>query len=165
MKILVVRHGFAGDETDKEDPDRKLTPEGREDVRALAVWLEKYNEIPSCIYSGPRVRCVETAKILQTELGLPKVELEDGLGPGKGNSLAQVVKRLASNRRLKRIAIVSNHDAIDEGLRALDLIEHEIQFDRIAMAELRILDVKRKSGKWEEKLRVMPSDLGGEDRY
>ena len=165
MKLLVIRHGYAGEESDEEDIDRKLTPEGREDVIALAAWMDKFQEIPSCIYTSPRVRCIETAEILRKELGLPKVEVEDGLGPDKGNALAQVVKRLASNKGLKRVAIVSNHETIDKGLRALDVIEHELEFDRMAMAELRILDVKRKSGKWDEKLRVLPSDLGGEDRY
>lgn len=164
MKIYLIRHSFAGEESDDTNPARKLTAEGRTYAENLADWMDENGEVPNVIYSGPRVRCTETAEILRKAFGAPKVRIEDGLGPDRGNSLAPVVKKILSDTMLKRVAIVSNHDTICSGLRALDYSE-EIEFDRIAMCELRIIKIDRDDAYWEEKRRVLPSELGGIDKY
>jgi phosphohistidine phosphatase len=61
MKLYCVRHGEAVDGF--EDPERPLTPQGREDVRKLAqLLLDQGLRIPHMIHS-PRLRARQTAEI------------------------------------------------------------------------------------------------------
>lgn len=164
MKILLVRHSFAGDETDEQDPDRKLTPEGVQIVKDLATWMSNAGEVPNSLFTSPAPRARQTASVLHRELGLLKPRVEDGLGPNKGSSLASVLRRIAIDDRLKRVAIVSHHDTIEHSLAALNE-DKPTDLERMAMGELRILKLDRDTGRWSEKDRILPSELGNEDHF
>ena len=164
MKLYILRHGYAGDADDTTEPDRELTDEGRVDVERIAAWMMDNGEVPSLVFSGPRLRTQQTAEVLRSEIGLPKATILDGLGPERGNALAQTILQLVKDPTLKKIAVVSDHDAIQKGLAFLVGMT-EKEYDTIAMGELRILKIDREDGYWREKLRILPSDLGGENRY
>lgn len=165
MKIFVLRHGFAGDNRQPKgepDPDLPLTVEGRDAIKNLVTWMRENDAAPKRIYASPLRRTQQTAQIIREAFSLPKVRSEDGLGPDK--PLQMVVKKLTSKDDEKRVLLISHHDSIAEGLRALNFLDEQ-QLDPIACGELRCLTVDRDTGNWEEDARVLPSDLGGVDMY
>lgn len=170
MKVFLLRHSEAGDNHQaqgKPDPDHPLTPEGRELAEAMAAHMRKDLELePTVIFSSPLTRARQTAQAVRDEFGLPEVQTEDGLGPAdhRGATLAVVLKKLAANEDMKRVVIVTHHDTVAQGLRALNFATPD-EVDPIAKCELRVLDVDRKTGMWEEVRRCMPSDLGFTDYF
>lgn len=174
MKLYVLRHGYAGDYIGKDEgkdfvhnPDdlaRKLEPDGIDAVNALGAWMVDNDAIPSLILYSPVTRAKQTAKLLSTVTGAPSRE-EQNLEISK--PLEMVVKKLAADPDMKRVALVAHTDNILPGLRALNWLSGADKFavDPIAMAELRILKVDRDSFTWDEKQRVLPSDIGATDYY
>jgi phosphohistidine phosphatase SixA len=169
VKVFLVRHADAGDvETPpgQPDPDPPLLPSGKSAIETLASHMRESGDVPTVVYASPLRRTRQTAKILADELGLPAVRIEDGLAPTrhKGPAFSAVMKKLTSDESLKRICVVSHHDSIREGLTALNFADKD-DVDPIAKGELRILDIDRKTGKWKERGRCLPSDLGLDDLY
>ncbi|HET8893670.1 MAG TPA: histidine phosphatase family protein [Gaiellaceae bacterium] len=74
MRLVIVRHAEAA----PGDPDelRSLTPEGREQARALARELRERGVHADAVVTSPLLRARETA----AELGEP--EIDDRLAPG-----------------------------------------------------------------------------------
>jgi len=70
MQIYLLRHGTAeGVPPGGSDADRKLTAEGRDEVRRV-VWGARRTKIaPTLILSSPLARAVETAEIAAEVLG------------------------------------------------------------------------------------------------
>jgi len=166
MRTYVIRHGddgtsgALGDKTEEEDPE--LTDEGRQTIEKLAEWMLENDEVPNEIHASPMTRAQQTAELLAEKLGLPGVKTDLSIGPDM--SLRSAIMRFAGNDDKKRIAIVSHHHTIRTGLRALDPEQKTIA-DSPAMGEMRILKVDREDGRWKEKARIRPSDLGQLDRY
>lgn len=174
MKIYAIRHGYAGDYIGKDesanfvhnpkDLARVLLPEGIAAAKAVAQWMQDNDQVPNAIYYSPVMRAVQTAKIIGRTLGVKCTE-EPNLAIDKPWEM--VVKRLAADDTMKRIALVAHSDNTVPGLRALNFLSGADKFsvDPIAMAELRILKVDRDSFTWDEQQRVLPSDLGQADYY
>lgn len=174
MRIYAIRHGWAGDYIGKDqsanfvhNPDdlaRVLLPEGIDSAKLLAGWMRDNDEIPNLILYSPVMRAKQTGRILGRELGVKAVE-EPNLEISKPWEM--VVKCVAKDDSMKRIALVSHRDNIEPGLRALNFLSGADKFlvDPICMAECRVLKVDRESFTWDEKQRVLPSDLGGTDYY
>jgi phosphohistidine phosphatase SixA len=163
MRLYVVRHSVPADSGDyEEDPDPPLTDDGRAYAEALAQWMLDKDECPNIIFSSAKARTLETAQILCDALGLDQVILKASIGPQM--SIKKLVEKVAADKALTRVAIVSHHESIEHGLRVLNL-EPWIHLDTFAQCELRILKVDRKKLTWGEHRRVMPSDLGNRDYY
>ncbi len=80
MRVYLVQHGDALDKS--VDPERPLSPQGKADVRTVAVFLEnKLSKVKQVRHSGkPRAR--QTAEILaQHAAPQAKVVETPGLGP------------------------------------------------------------------------------------
>jgi len=94
---LVIRHGAAQDRADSGlDADRALTPEGAEQMRAIAAGLAVVDGSPDCILCSPYRRARETADIVSAAFGgTPVVEL-DALqsGAAAGDILAALAAAL-----------------------------------------------------------------------
>jgi phosphohistidine phosphatase len=79
MKFYLVRHGAALPEG--EDAARRLSPRGREAVRALGQFLQRSGAVQAeRILHSPLARARETAELLGEALGLPLQE-SNGLRP------------------------------------------------------------------------------------
>lgn len=79
MKILIVRHGPAGDREEweragKDDRLRPLTPKGKKEVRKAAAGLARLVPELDLIATSPWTRARQTAEIVNKEYG---VEIED----------------------------------------------------------------------------------------
>ncbi len=79
MRLVLVRHAEAapGD----PDDDRRLTPEGREQARALGERLAREGVRPDALLTSPLRRAQETGRLLGDALGV-EPEPDDRLAPG-----------------------------------------------------------------------------------
>jgi phosphohistidine phosphatase len=65
MQLLVVRHGIAeAFGPDGSDASRRLTPEGIEKTRGAARGLAFLGPRPTVLFTSPRVRAAETARLI-----------------------------------------------------------------------------------------------------
>jgi phosphohistidine phosphatase len=85
MRIYVMRHGPAEDHASSgRDFDRRLTPEGRALVHAMAEALrrERLGSALPRVLSSPRVRARETGEIILETVGPHEaaLELDEALG-------------------------------------------------------------------------------------
>jgi phosphohistidine phosphatase SixA len=93
MKLLLVRHGYAGSKSAWSGDDRLRPLEGRgwSEARGLADVLRPFK--PTRILSSPYVRCVQTVEPYSREVGLTIGE-EKGLGPRAGKTAVRILRRL-----------------------------------------------------------------------
>lgn len=76
MQLLIVRHAEAA--PGSPDELRPLTPNGREQARALGESLREQGVQPDAVLSSPLLRARETA----AALGLGETEVDERLAPG-----------------------------------------------------------------------------------
>lgn len=167
MKLYVVRHALPEygdwDGTPATKPiDPPLSKDGRDHVANLAQWMLDTETVPNLIWASPRLRCQETAEIIRDATGLPSVDTKGSMSSDM--SIRKMVLKACADKSVTRLLIVSHHESIAHGLRVLNLTP-DPHLDMFAMSELRWYRVDRKSGEWDEHLRMMPSDLGGQDNY
>ncbi|HKW97797.1 MAG TPA: histidine phosphatase family protein [Bryobacteraceae bacterium] len=83
MQIHLLRHGSAEDiPAGGADADRRLTHEGRDQLRRVLERAHAVGIVPSIILSSPLVRAVETAELAAKGLGsAARVILTDSLLP------------------------------------------------------------------------------------
>jgi phosphohistidine phosphatase len=82
VKLLIVRHGPAGDPEEwerqgKDDRLRPLTPKGKKEVRKAAAGLVRLVPALDLIATSPWLRAVQTAEIVNKEYGVDLVELDE----------------------------------------------------------------------------------------
>jgi phosphohistidine phosphatase SixA len=173
VRIYVIRHSIREtpddfSEAEEGDPDAELTPEGQDIADALGKWMADNDEIPTRIVASPTVRTSQTAERMAKAIAAegfvaPDVESDVGIGPFQ--SIRALVLKLGADGA-KRVAIVSHRGSIVNGLKALAVDnDADANVDNPAMGELRSYDVKRKSGRWSERARVRPGDLGFSEHY
>lgn len=177
MRVYLVRHSQRADDdepTANGDPDAELTQDGEKQARALGRWMADRDQIPTIVIASPAVRTQETAEAIVDEIeqagfAAPKILTDVGIGPHM--SIRGAVLNAAADKSMTRVCIVSHHESISSGLRELlrrsDGTERRVSphLDQMAMGELRILKVKRKNGIWDERRRLLPSDLELVDYY
>ncbi len=103
MKLLLIRHGLAADRAEfarsgADDGERPLTGKGRRRVQTAAHGLAALLEEPpwQALLTSPLVRAVETAEVLERELGGPEPEESDALLPSaEPAELLQALRTLA----------------------------------------------------------------------
>ncbi|MCX6380083.1 MAG: phosphohistidine phosphatase SixA [Armatimonadetes bacterium] len=103
MKIHFLRHGIAEEPTfSMTDAERRLTKEGVLKMEREARGMARLGLKWDCIYSSPYPRALETAQIVQKTLGLPILEVAEGLACGYFGlgALQELTKRHASRAEL-----------------------------------------------------------------
>lgn len=166
MRIYLVRHSVPDDDGSiphaSPDYDPPLTDDGREYAKNLAKWMLETGEVPNYIFASPKLRTQETAEILRDAFGMPEVVLKGSISSNM--SIKKLVTKVAQDKSFTRVMIVSHHETLENGIRVLNL-DPTIHHDIFAQAELRIFKIDRDSLSMEEHLRVVPSELGGQDKY
>ena len=81
MKLLIIRHGPAGDSDTweaegRDDRLRPLTSEGKKQMRKAAAGLPALVRDVQLLATSPLTRAVQTAEIVATEYGCEIVTLE-----------------------------------------------------------------------------------------
>lgn len=173
MKVFLVRHAPRKTPTDVEDmedgdPSAELTPEGELIATAMGEWLADRDTIPSAIYASDEVRAQRTAELMVgaiKDAGFAVPEITTDVSIGSHKSIRGLILKLAEKGE-KKVMLVSHRETILMGLKALEVDNGGSNgVDPHAAGEIRVVDVKRKNGKWREVRRVRPSDLGFDDVY
>jgi phosphohistidine phosphatase len=81
VKLLIVRHGPAGDPEEwerqgKDDRSRPLTPKGKKEVRKAAAGLVRLVPALDLIATSPWTRAAQTAEIVNKEYGVDLEEVD-----------------------------------------------------------------------------------------
>jgi phosphohistidine phosphatase len=81
VKLLIIRHGPAGDPEEwerqgKDDRLRPLTPKGKKEVRKAAAGLARLVPELELIATSPWTRAAQTAEIVNKEYGVDTEEVE-----------------------------------------------------------------------------------------
>lgn len=81
IQLHFLRHAHAGDPMKWSGPDdvRPLSEKGRLQAERLGLFLAAAAFRPDAIVSSPKMRAVETARLVAAPLGLP-VRVDDALG-------------------------------------------------------------------------------------
>ena len=100
MKLVIIRHGPAGDRAEweaegRDDRLRPLVPEGKKEMRRVAKGLKTLVPRIDLLAASPLVRAVQTAEIVEDEYECDMVTVE-ALAPG--HAPEQVVKWLRSQQ-------------------------------------------------------------------
>ncbi len=85
MKLILIRHGLAGEYDPQRYPDdrlRPLTDDGRTLHRAVAEAMKRAGLAFDRLITSPLVRARQTAEITAEVYGLGKPEQSDALGDG-----------------------------------------------------------------------------------
>jgi len=171
MRVYIIRHSVRESPEDFEDaeegdPEAELTEEGEAIAHAVGQWMAEHDEIPTVILASPTVRGQQTAHMIAEAIEdagyvAPEVQTDAMIGPHM--SIRGTLLKVGADEAMEKVALVSHRGAIQEGLRQLD--KDGTKPTPMSMGELRVVKVKRKTGRWEEKERVLPSDLGFGDTY
>jgi phosphohistidine phosphatase len=86
MKLLIIRHGAAGDaeafaKTGKPDELRPLTSAGKREMRSVAAGLYRLAGRPAVLVSSRLTRAMQTADIVAEAMGVPADHQTDALAP------------------------------------------------------------------------------------
>ena len=87
MQVILVRHGTAEDfeiGSSRPDSDRKLTQEGRNEIKQVAEGLRRFVDDVDVIATSPYIRAVQTAEILSKEFDTDGPREVDALRSGAG---------------------------------------------------------------------------------
>jgi phosphohistidine phosphatase len=110
MKLVIIRHGPAGDRTDweaegRDDRLRPLTAKGKKEVRRAAKGLRTLVPDLDLLATSPLTRAVETADIVAEAYGC-EVQILDSLTPESGPE--QVMAWIEKQRGAATVGIVGH---------------------------------------------------------
>jgi phosphohistidine phosphatase len=106
LKLYVMRHGPAEDDSPGGDAHRALTPAGRDRVRDVAKALVAAGEVPKLVMSSPLVRALQTAEIVHAYAKIEApVQVHPAIAP-HGPALDFVRDQAARGK--KRLMIVGH---------------------------------------------------------
>ncbi len=90
-KLFLLRHAQASSAQSSSDKSRELTPQGKDDARALGQEMKRLNFIPDLIICSPAVRTKQTLEGVQSALNISNVEHPEILYNGStGDYLHQI---------------------------------------------------------------------------
>lgn len=110
MKLLVIRHGPAGDPEaweaeGRDDRLRPLTPEGKEDMRQAAAGLATLIKRVDALLTSPLLRATQTAEIVAHEYGC-RIEKTSSLEPNEKPEAA--LQTLHDHRSAAMVGLVGH---------------------------------------------------------
>ena len=119
MKLLIVRHGQAGDRdqfavTGQPDELRPLTKEGVREMKTVARALHRIVPTIDTLATSPLVRARQTADILAKEYDVPLVET-DALEPA---AAYDEFERWAAGAAKSDVVAIAGHEPHLSGLTA-----------------------------------------------
>jgi phosphohistidine phosphatase len=81
VTVYFLRHGIAERQSPDGDSARRLTNEGKSELRRVLAFARHAQVKPELVLSSPYVRATETARLAMKELGLNELSLADALVP------------------------------------------------------------------------------------
>ena len=124
MEIYILRHGEAEDlRPGLADQDRKLTPKGQRDTRAVAKVALRARDTPQLILTSPLRRAQETAAIAAEVMGCKRVKQTLALLPDA--SPDEIWKELCREPALEAAMVVGHEPHL--GILTAYLLEAHVR--------------------------------------
>jgi phosphohistidine phosphatase len=79
MKLYLIQHGRSLPE--EKDPQKSLSPEGKEETRRIAEFLKAKNIEVDGLWHSPKLRARQTAQIITASVFCPETKERDDLNP------------------------------------------------------------------------------------
>ncbi len=132
-QLWLLRHGEAVPHDSKPDPERELTAVGERQARAAGAALARLGVEFSAIYTSPKVRALETARLAAESLNV-EPEIEDVLG--FGFELGDALELLARHDADARVLVVGHNPSFAQVVH--DLTSGRTDFKKGAIAAVRL---------------------------
>lgn len=114
MQLIFIRHTVAERESQAGDEGRKLTREGTQQAKTIALALKSLNVGLKRILTSPLLRTAETAAIIAHELkNVPVEETPSLTPPGDGTKLRQQLAELL-DEEVACVGLVGHSPSLDE---------------------------------------------------
>lgn len=157
IELHLLRHAHAGDPMKWRGPDadRPLTEKGRLQSERLGLFLARAGFRPDAILSSPRVRALDTARLVAAPLGVPVTVVEELGGPLDLGVIEMILNGAGDPRR----PVLVGHDPDFSSLAAELVGATELFLPKAAFARI---DLTRPVGPGRGVLRwLLPPDLLG----
>ena len=149
--LYLLRHGEAFDFTaEVNDFNRKLTPDGEQQVLQMAHYLQENSIKIDVVISSQAERAVSTANIIRKQLNLPEIEFEECLYPCTSSCIYNKIISIDDN--VNNILIVGHNPGLSAFAQEYMQLETmhlgtsgmiSCSFDTISWAEFALNNAKR----------------------
>ncbi|MGH1456643.1 MAG: SixA phosphatase family protein [Alphaproteobacteria bacterium] len=143
-KLFLLRHAQATSSSSSSDKDRSLTPQGKDDAKALGVEMQKKGFIPDLILCSSALRTKQTLEGLQHSLGVENVEYQDILYNGSTGDYLYQIQQV--DDAYNNILFIAHNPSIYELVILLGGMGNDSVMQRLSEgyqpATLSVIDVK-----------------------
>jgi phosphohistidine phosphatase len=133
QQLWLLRHGEAVPHDSKPDPERELTARGERQSGAAGAALARLGVEFTAIYSSPKVRALDTARLAAQSLNL-EPEVEDVLA--NGFDVDDAVELLARHDADARVLVVGHEPSFSQVV--YDATGGRIDFKKGGIAAIRM---------------------------
>jgi phosphohistidine phosphatase len=133
QQLWLLRHGEAVPHDSKPDAERELTARGERQAAAAGAALARLGVEFAAIYTSPKVRAADTAKLAAESLSV-QPEIEDVLADGFEASDA--LELLARNDADARVLVVGHNPTFEQVVH--DLTGARVDFKKGGVAAIRL---------------------------
>jgi phosphohistidine phosphatase len=148
QQVWFLRHGEAEPHDARPDPQRRLTERGEEQSRAAGRALERLRIPIHVVFSSPKVRAWDTARLACESLGVDPVEHQP-LGDGFTRDDAL---ELAAGEPDNRILVVGHNPTFEQ-------VVYDLTGARIDMRKGAVAGVRLRGGQGELISLLQPREL------
>ena len=151
MRLYIMRHGHAVlPLSASADQDRRLTPEGEQEVATTAQWLaQTAGEVDACLVS-PYIRAQQTATVamgrIKTRQRQDLRELTPDSEPGQ--AIAAIAAEIEAND-YQQVLVVSHMPLVSYLVHEIDAAKQPPIFPTAAIAVMEF-DAKTQRGQFEQ---------------
>jgi phosphohistidine phosphatase len=140
QQLWFLRHGEAEPHDARPDADRRLTERGEEQSRAAGRALAALEVTFQAVFSSPRVRALDTARLAcEEELGSDRILIDDALSGGF--DVDDAVELAAAAGDEKRVLFVGHNPDFEQVVH--DLTGGDIDLKKGAIAGVRMRGQRR----------------------
>ena len=133
QQLWLLRHGEAVPHDSKPDADRELTARGERQSVAAGAGLARLGVEFAAIYTSPKVRAADTAKLAADSLNVDP-EIEDVLGDGF--EVEDALELLARHNGDAKVLVVGHNPSFAQVV--YDLTGARVDFKKGAVAAVRL---------------------------
>ncbi|MBP7722501.1 MAG: histidine phosphatase family protein [Alphaproteobacteria bacterium] len=143
-RLMILRHAQTEPASEGGDRERKLTPKGLEDARALGEMMTAKNYAPDFILCSPVTRTRQTLDQMVATLGKIQTEFQKVIYEGGYDEILKLVRGVDDS--CAALLVVGHNPAIHQFAASMAREDHALT-DRLsfgyAPATLSVLDVPR----------------------
>jgi phosphohistidine phosphatase len=133
QQLWLLRHGEAVPHDSKPDAERELTARGERQAGAAGAALARLGVEFAAIYTSPKVRAADTAKLAAASLNV-EPEVEDVLA--NGFEVADALELLGRHDGDARVLVVGHNPSFPQVVH--DLTGARVDFKKGGVASIRI---------------------------